>query len=465
MPLKFIDCATITVGICIISSWIYNYYSNMPHHYIKIIKSDTKFDDIIGCDKIKKKMKLCFKLLEQTSIDDIDILPKGYLFKGVPGTGKTCMVRAIANQANVPLVVINWHEIYNLQRKQNILNYVYKNYAPCIIFIDEFYNHSGIVHNQLLELLDGINKMNKRIIIIGATTEQDINESITRSGRLSVIDFDKPSYNDRMLLFKTYLTPYELKDINYENITFATTNTTQSDIQDICICAKRISLEDDRNYITQTDLCEAIHNNKVGENNTTTIASLKSDILLTCHHEAAHFLILYILKSYVKPNSLSVEMHQYFNGVTTSSSDSNTYLISDILKLMTVDCASIVGEQLYCFEYSTGCSNDIDKFDQKYDTLQHIKHIDCMTINGIRFGELSDNIDENKNKKCKDLLFAKCLSNVRQLLHQYADDYNKLINKLYDHHTLYLNDIEQIINPAIKNTYDVNILTNELVLI
>lgn len=69
-------------------------------------------------------------------------IPKGALLIGPPGTGKTMLARAVAQEANVPFFSVSaseFIEIYSgmgASKVRNIFNKAKKK-APCIIFIDE----------------------------------------------------------------------------------------------------------------------------------------------------------------------------------------------------------------------------------------------------------------------------------------------------------------------------------------
>lgn len=66
-------------------------------------KIDVKFEDIYGCDEIKKEIKE-----ELDKFQKGDVQSKGLIFIGEPGNGKTMTAKAISNYTNIP-----FYEIYS----------------------------------------------------------------------------------------------------------------------------------------------------------------------------------------------------------------------------------------------------------------------------------------------------------------------------------------------------------------
>ena len=124
--------------------------------------------------------------------------PKGVLLHGPPGTGKTRLAQAVANESSAEFFTINGPEImgsaYGESEKR--LREVFEQAeraAPAIVFIDEIdsiapkrQNVSGEAEKrlvaQLLTLMDGLSKSN--IVVIAATNRPDaIDEALRRPGR------------------------------------------------------------------------------------------------------------------------------------------------------------------------------------------------------------------------------------------------------------------------------------------
>jgi transitional endoplasmic reticulum ATPase len=128
--------------------------------------------------------------------------PRGIIFHGPPGVGKTHLALAIANEINAEFFYINGPEIVSTEygeteaKLRNIFHEA-SHRRPSVILIDELdviapkrgetgsFTSTRIV-SQLLTLLDGMRKMDD-IIVIGTTNRIDsIEPAMRRAGR-----FDK----------------------------------------------------------------------------------------------------------------------------------------------------------------------------------------------------------------------------------------------------------------------------------
>ncbi|MFA6530438.1 MAG: AAA family ATPase, partial [Candidatus Micrarchaeia archaeon] len=163
--------------------------------------SNITYDDIGGMGdtipKIREMVELPLRhpeLFEKLGIEP----PKGVLLYGSPGTGKTLLVKAVANEADANFVHIGGPEIIGkfVGESEERLRKIFKDAeenAPTIIFIDEIdaiapkrEEASGEVErrivSQLLTLMDGL-KARGQIIVIAATNRPNsIDPALRRPG-------------------------------------------------------------------------------------------------------------------------------------------------------------------------------------------------------------------------------------------------------------------------------------------
>ncbi len=165
-------------------------------------RADVTYDDIGGLgdtvDQIREMVELPLRhpeLFQRLGIDP----PKGVLLHGPPGTGKTRLARAVANETEARFFHIAGPEIMGSrygeseQRLREVFQEAAQN-APAIIFIDEIDSIApkreqvtGEVERrivaQLLTLMDGL-EPRQNVVVIGATNRRDaIDEALRRPGR------------------------------------------------------------------------------------------------------------------------------------------------------------------------------------------------------------------------------------------------------------------------------------------
>jgi len=147
--------------------------------------------------------------------------PKGLLLHGVPGTGKTFLARAVANETDAHFITLSGPEIMSKfygQSEEN-LRRVFKeaqDNAPAIIFIDEIDSISpkreevqGEVERrvvaQLLSLMDGLDPR-ENVVVIGATNRVNaIDEALRRPGRFDrEIEIGVPDKDGRLEILQIH---------------------------------------------------------------------------------------------------------------------------------------------------------------------------------------------------------------------------------------------------------------------
>ena len=190
------------------------------------------YDDIGGLNdeiqRIREMVELPLKhpeLFHRLNIDP----PKGVLFYGPSGTGKTLMAKAVSQESNAHFITINGPEIMSkfYGASEGKLRKIFEeaeNHAPSIIFIDEIdsiapkrVDTSGEVErrvvSQLLSLMDGLQGRGE-IICIGATNRINaIDEALRRPGRFDrEIEFGVPNVKERKEILQIHTRGMPLED-------------------------------------------------------------------------------------------------------------------------------------------------------------------------------------------------------------------------------------------------------------
>jgi len=216
---------------------------------------EVGYDDIGGCRKQMAKIREMIELpLRHPQLfKTLGVKPpKGVLLYGPPGSGKTLIAKAIANETGAFFFLLNGPEIMSSkpgEAEENLrkaFDECEKN-APSIIFIDEI---DSIAPNrekshgetekrvvaQLLTLMDGA-KGRGQVVVIAATNRPNaIDPALRRAGRFDrEIDIGIPDEVGRMEIMRIHTKNMKLaEDVDLESIAKTTHGFTGSDLKSLC---------------------------------------------------------------------------------------------------------------------------------------------------------------------------------------------------------------------------------------
>mmetsp|Transcript_22091 Transcript_22091/g.38164 ORF Transcript_22091/g.38164 Transcript_22091/m.38164 type:complete len:814 (+) Transcript_22091:229-2670(+) len=198
--------------------------------------------------------------------------PRGILMYGPPGSGKTLIARAVANETGAFFFLINGPEIMSKLAGESESNLrkafeeAQKN-APSIIFIDEIDSIApkrektqGEVErrivSQLLTLMDGIESRSHVVVIAATNRPNSIDSALRRFGRFDrELDIGVPDENGRLEILRIHTKNMKLDPgVDLEKVAKETHGFVGADIAQLCTeaalqCIREkmdvIDLEDD----------------------------------------------------------------------------------------------------------------------------------------------------------------------------------------------------------------------------
>lgn len=244
------------------------------------VKSDVTLNDIVGQENAKSKVKVITRYLENPESFG-PWAPKNILFYGLPGTGKTMLVKALSNELEVPLYLVKatsliGEHVGDASSKIHDLFKKASENAPSIIFIDEidaialhrsFQSLRGDVSeivNSLLTEMDGIEE-NKSVITIGATNNQSSLDLAVRSRFEEEIEFKLPNENERLEILENNLKTMPLgHDLDLEKIVKMTKGLSGRDIKEkILKTSLHNAISQDSDIITMENIEYALNSFKI----------------------------------------------------------------------------------------------------------------------------------------------------------------------------------------------------------
>ena len=212
---------------------------------------EVHYEDIGGLktelQKIREMVELPIRypeLFERLGIEP----PKGVLLYGSPGTGKTLLAKAVANESDAHFIDISGPELVSKfvgeseEKLREIFNEA-KEKAPTIIFMDEIdaiapkreeatNEVERRMVSQLLTLMDGMSSRGQ-VIVIGATNrENSIDPALRRPGRFDrEIEIGVPDRNSRKEILQIHTRNMPLtEDVNLDELANMTHGYTGADL-------------------------------------------------------------------------------------------------------------------------------------------------------------------------------------------------------------------------------------------
>lgn len=222
-----------------------------------IEKSSSTFDDLGGLNEVKRLLDAVVEHshMHNDIYDQVGLAPpRGVLFAGPSGTGKTAMARALSGEKQIPLIAIDGPQLYSkwLGESERALREVFKKArraAPCILFFDTIdalapkftADHMGSdiyqrILSQLLREIDNLRDV-KGVLLVAATNRPErVEPALLRSGRFDyILPFAKPGAADRTAILRLCCRRVPLaKDVDLDELAAQMDGATGADIESLC---------------------------------------------------------------------------------------------------------------------------------------------------------------------------------------------------------------------------------------
>lgn len=353
--------------------------------------------DVGGYGEVKTRLKK--EILELVSRRDTlpdlesvrameEIIPKGIIFSGPPGTGKTFFAKALATAMDATLQVVSGPELKSkwVGESEANLRRVFtqaRESAPAIIVFDELdsfatqrgtYTGSGVEHsmvNQLLTEMDGFHK-EELVLVIGTTNfVESLDPALLRPGRFELqITIPYPGEADRRAILEVYRRKFklDLPDPLLELLVRKTEGFVDRDrgvrfsgdhLYAICRGFKRDELRDGRKTLTEKDVLAAVERESDGP----VIMNPEEERVVACH-EAGHALVAALLPNTSFPEKIVITPDENAAlGYVIQEVKKNRYITTraELRDTLAVAMGGRAAEQVLVGEIGVGAWNDLKK--------------------------------------------------------------------------------------------------------
>jgi len=438
----------------------------------EIIKNPTHtFKDVGGYDKIKSElMQSADILINYDKYKKYNVrTPKGIIFEGPPGNGKTLIAKGFSGELNISFIPVSGSEFsekyvgVGASRIRDLFKLANNN-KPCIIFIDEIdalarkrgndmvssNSEKDQTLNQLLINLDGY-KESDGIFVIGATNRIDLlDPALIRPGRIDKnIYIGNPDSKTREEIVKIHIRGKPIEPlITIDSIVEMTGGFSGAQTENLLNEAMLKALRDNREMILMDDL-EFIANRIMAGWQATENKYSDDIINRIIIHELGHALVGFFSKEHSLLVKVTINLWSPktpgYTLFENQDENANIYTKNGLLSHLMVLLGGRIAEEIfYGYSVTTGAKKDLE---QAYvlaknmiihygmgkqniypDLSDHSKYLIDQEINKLLL-ESHDNACIILNN-CKDLIID-CSDILKKTNLLKPEDIIKIINKKY----------------------------------
>ena len=242
---------------------------------------EVSWDQVGGLEEVKERLKesIEWPLTRPEMFEHFGINPpRGIVLFGAPGTGKTLIAKAIANEAKANFITIKGPELISkwVGESEKAVREVFKKAkqsSPSIVFLDEFESIASMrrssdgsgsdvmnrVVNQLLSSMDGVEGMEGVIVVAATNRPEMIDPALLRSGRFErVLHIPPPDVASLKEILKIHTADMPLGRFKLDDLATSLQNYTGADVEAVCREAALIAMRAERKTVSKKHFEEAI---------------------------------------------------------------------------------------------------------------------------------------------------------------------------------------------------------------
>ena len=443
-------------------------------------KQKVTFQDVAGLEEAVEEVKEIVEFLKNPEkFKKIGArVPKGILFIGPTGVGKTLLAKAVAGEAGVPFFSAVGSEFVEMfvgvgsSRVRDLFDKV-RRQSPCLVFIDEIdavgrMRGAGIggghdereqTLNQLLVELDGL-EGNDGVIVAAATNRPDIlDPALLRPGRFDrKVYFPKPDLKGREDILKIHLKKVPSDNIDVSKIAKSCPGFSGADLENLVNESAIIAARAGREKIKMEDIEKARDKIVIGLERRGLVMSEQQKKVIA-YHETGHTLVAKfegedpVYKVTIMPRGMAL-------GATMQLPQEDKYVMSKdyISRTMTVLLGGRAAEEIVFGQPSTGATDDLEKATELARKIvcewgmSELGPISLKTREEhiflgreiTRTQELSEETTRRIDSEVEKIIMS-AYNRAKTILTEKIKLLHKIAEELFEKETLTIEDINQII--------------------
>ncbi len=447
-------------------------------------KPKVTLNDVAGMEEVKEEVKEIIEYLK----DPVRFQklggrpPKGVMFYGEPGVGKTLLAKAIAGEAHVPFISVSGSDFVEMfvgvgaARVRDLFETA-KKHAPCIIFIDEIdavgrsrgaFNLGGghdereQTLNQLLVEMDGFDT-SEGIIVIAATNRPDIlDQALLRPGRFDrQIYIPRPDVRGRYEILKVHAKGKKLApNVDLEIVARATPGFTGADLENILNESALLAARKGKESVEMEDIEEAIDRVTMGLERKGMVISPKEKEKIA-YHEAGHAIMSLMVPGSDALHKVSIIPRGMALGVTQQLpiDDKHMYDKQELLGRIMILMGGRAAEEVFYGKdgITTGAENDLQRAtDLAYRMISMWGMSDKVGPVAVRrtanpfLGGMTTSIDVSQDL-LKDIdeevkrILTQAYEETKRTIQTYADAIRAVVKRLLEKETISCEEFVEVL--------------------
>lgn len=348
--------------------------------------------EIGGYAKVKQRLKAeILDVLDKRdragTAEDVarleELIPRGMIFWGPPGTGKTYFAKAIAASLGAAITIVSGPELKSKwigESEENLRQIFHKarQSAPSIIVFDELdsfatargtYTGSGVEHsmvNQLLTEMDGFHK-DELVFVVGTTNfVESLDPALLRPGRFEFhLHIPYPDDADRKDILAIYdkkmrlqmtdeAIEYAVRRTGDNYVTPTGTPFSGDHLNALCRAVARLRMRDEIGGATTPKVIERALTEFEEK-----VELADHDALMVATHEAGHFVCAIFCPNHPPPEKVTIQSDMPWAPFFTAFKHDKRRIghsRNELLDILAVLYGGIEAERLVLGDVSTGAS-------------------------------------------------------------------------------------------------------------